>query len=257
MTKAVLVDLRKCIGCRGCQVACKRWNDREAEETTLNATPGSEWTNPSDLSPQTYTFIRFVGKGTGEEFQWHFAKVQCMHCHEPQCAAVCPTKALYKTTEGPVLWDPDLCIGCGYCLQGCPFNVPRFDHETKKIEKCTFCAERLLKNLEPACVQACPTDALFMGEHDEIHNMVNEAEAAGAYVYGKEEAGGTSWIYVSDIPLTDLDFPKVASKTPLANTVDFLGKFAVVGVVGGAAIFALQQYSERRKKIKETSKEEV
>ncbi len=96
-----------------------------------------------------------------------------------------------------------------------------------------------------------------MGEHDEIHNKVNEAEAAGAYVYGKEEAGGTSWIYVSDAPLTTLGFPKVAPKTPSANTIDFLGKFAVVGVVGGAGIFALQRYSERRKKIEETSKEEV
>lgn len=256
MVKAVLVDLRRCIGCRGCQIACKRWNDKEAEITTLNATPRTEWTNPRDLSPQTYTYIRFIGEGEGEAFKWHFAKVQCMHCKEPQCAAVCPTKALYKTVEGPVLWDPQKCIGCGYCLQGCPFNIPRFDHESKEIEKCTFCAERLAKNLEPACVQACPTDALIIGERDEILSKVSDAETAGAYVYGRDEAGGTSWIYVSDVPLTDLDFPKVSTQTPGAKTTDVLGKFALAGIVGGTALFALHKYSERRTTIEKSQKEE-
>lgn len=255
MTKAVLVDLRKCIGCRACQVACKRWNDREAEETALNATLGKEWTNPSDLSPQTYTYIRFIGKGTGENFKWHFAKVQCMHCTDPQCAAVCPTKALYKTTEGPVLWNPDLCIGCGYCIQGCPFGVPRFDPETKKIEKCTFCAERLADNYEPACIQACPTDTLVIGDFDDIMAEVNVLEAAGAEVYGKNEAGGTSWMYVSDIELQELGFPSVSAEQPIPQTIKTLGEVGAIGIVGGVALLGLKLYADRRAKVQKTAKE--
>lgn len=255
MTKAVLVDLRKCIGCRACQVACKRWNDREAEETALNAIPGKEWTNPSDLSPQTYTYIRFVGKGTGDNFKWYFAKVQCMHCTDPQCAAVCPTKALYKTTEGPVLWDPDLCIGCGYCIQGCPFGVPRFDPETKKIEKCTFCAERLADNYEPACIQACPTDTLVVDDYDDIMAEVNVLEAAGAYVYGKNEAGGTSWMYVSDIELHELGFPSVSAEQPIPKTIKTLGEVGAIGIIGGVALLGLKLYADRRAKVQKTVKE--
>ena len=249
MTKSVLVDLRRCIGCRACQVACKRWNNRKAETTTLNTTPGREWTNPPDLSPQTYTYIRFVSEGGSDAFKWHFAKVQCMHCQEPQCAAVCPTQALYKTAEGPVLWDQELCIGCGYCLQGCPFGIPRFDEESKQIEKCTFCAERLLNDLEPACIQACPTDTLVIGESAQILEKVNTLEAAGNSVYGKNEAGGTSWIYVSDVPLEELGFPKVSSEIPSSKTFNLLTEVGAIGVAGALALTGLKLYSDRRTKI--------
>jgi formate dehydrogenase iron-sulfur subunit len=208
MAKAVVVDLRRCIGCRACQVACKRWNSRQFEPTELNAEIGKEWTNPRDLSPNTFTYMRFRETGSGEDFQWHFAKVQCQHCLEPGCVSVCPTGALYKTEEGPVLYDKDLCIQCLFCVNFCPFQVPRFNSEERIIEKCTFCAERLNEGLEPACVAACPSDALTIWDYDEMLEKVNEAEAEGAYVYGRDEVGGTSWVYISSVPVTDLGFPK-------------------------------------------------
>jgi len=246
MAKAVLVDIRKCIACRACQVACKRWNDRQGEPTKLNATPGLEWTNPSDLSPQTYTYIRFIGKGKGDDFKWHFIKIQCNHCVEPGCASVCPTKALYKTAEGPVLYDKEKCIGCKYCISGCPFDVPRFDEENQIIEKCTFCAERLAEGVEPACVAACPTDALAIYERDEAIRLAESAASKGAHTYGKQEVGGTSWIYVSDVPVTELGLPRHDSKSPTAYATDMLLKVGALGIVGAGLLYLLGVYTKRR-----------
>ncbi|MBS7625991.1 4Fe-4S dicluster domain-containing protein [Candidatus Bathyarchaeota archaeon] len=252
MSKAVLVDIRKCIGCRACQVACKRWNDRKSEKTVLNATPGLEWTNPSDLSPRTYTYIRFIGRGSGDDFRWHFLKIQCNHCVEPGCASVCPTKALSKSVEGPVLYDVEKCIGCKYCISGCPFNVPRFDEEKHIIEKCTFCADRLAEGLKPACVAACPTGALSMHERNEVIQLAESARSNGAHIYGKDEVGGTSWVYVSDIPLTELGLPQHDSKNPTAYVTDMLLKVGLLGVVGAGALYGLGVYSKRRSRLEKT-----
>lgn len=249
MAKAVLVDIRKCIACRACQVACKRWNDREGESTSLNTTPGLDWTNPPGFSPQTYTYIRFVGKGKGDDFTWRFVKVQCNHCVEPGCASVCPTKALFKTSEGPVVYDKEKCIGCKYCVSGCPFSVPRFDEENKVIEKCTFCAERLDEGMEPACVAACPTDALVMYERGEAIRLAGSAASTGAYLYGKDEVGGTSWIYVSDVPLTELGFPRHDSRNPTAYATDMLLKVGALGIIGAGLLYVLGVYSKRRSKV--------
>ncbi len=235
MSKAVIVDLRRCIGCRACQVACKRWNSREFEPTELNAEIGNEWTNPRDLSPKTFTYIRFKGSGSGEDFKWHFAKVQCQHCKEPGCVSACPTKALFKTEEGPVLYDKDLCIQCLFCVNFCPFQVPRFNSAKKIIEKCTFCAERLKEGLEPACVAVCPTDTLTIHDYDEALGIVNEAEAEGAYVYGRDEVGGTSWMYISGIPVPELGFPKHGKEKALSNAA----KELIIPISGGLTLLTL------------------
>ena len=250
MAKAVLVDLRRCIGCRACQVACKRWNDRKATSTELNTDPKLEWTNPKDLSPQTYTYMRFVKLGTGESLKWHFAKVQCNHCIDPGCVNACPTTALIKSPDGPVTYRKELCIGCGNCINACPFSVPRFDEENKVIEKCTFCSERLKEDLEPACVQACPTGTLRLMSLEEAQARATAAEVQGLYTYGLHEVGGTSWIYISEVPLTELGFSKQTSKTPIVHQTDLLAKFAGTGVfVGAALLAAVKLYAQRRETV--------
>jgi formate dehydrogenase iron-sulfur subunit len=256
MAKAVLVDLRRCIGCRSCQVACKRWNDRRATHTNLNSDPKFEWTNPPEFSAQTYTYVKFVKLGGGESLRWVFAKVQCNHCIEPGCAAACPTTALIKTKEGPVVYRKELCIGCGYCINACPFGVPRFDEENKTIEKCTFCSERLAAGLEPACVQACPTDALTLMSLEEARKKATEAEAKGLYTYGLHEAGGTSWIYISEVPFTELEFPRVGSETPAVYNLRMLENISIIGVVGLIGIGGLWLYSKRRSRLEGKRKEE-
>lgn len=250
MAKAVLVDLRRCIGCRACQVACKRWNDREATETVLNSDPTLEWTNPPDLSPQTYTYVKFVKTGSGESLKWSFAKIQCNHCIDPHCINACPTTALKKTENGPVIYRKELCIGCGYCINACPFGVPKFDEENSVIEKCTFCSERLKEGMEPACVQACPTDTLVLMELDEAQRKATEAEAQGHYTYGLHEVGGTSWIYISDVPFSELGFPRHSSAGPANQQLDILTKFVGAGIFVSGAILAITKlYSQRREEV--------
>ncbi|MGQ9680874.1 MAG: 4Fe-4S dicluster domain-containing protein [Candidatus Bathyarchaeia archaeon] len=251
MRKAVLVDLRRCIGCRSCQIACKRWNERKATNTMLNADPKLEWTNPQDLAPETYTYVRFVKIGSEEAMKWHFAKVQCMHCIEPRCVNGCPSRALAKTEDGPVVYRKELCIGCKYCVNTCPFEVPRWDEVNRIIEKCTFCQERLKEGMEPACVQACPTDTLMLMDLEEARRRATEAESKGLYTYGLHEVGGTSWIYISEVPLKELGFNELGSEPPVANQIDLLTKFAGSGVfVLGAVLAAVKFYSQRREKVK-------
>lgn len=257
MAKAVLVDLRRCIGCRACQVACKRWNDREATTTQLNTDPKLEWTNPSELSPQTYTYVRFVKSGSGEALKWHFAKVQCNHCIAPGCVNACPTTALIKNDDGPVTYRKELCIGCGYCINACPFGVPKFDEENKVIEKCTFCTERLKEGMEPACVQACPTDTLVLMTLEEARRKATEAEGKGYYTYGLHEVGGTSWIYISDVPLTELGFPEHTAKTAVGYQTDMLTKVVGTGVfVGAALLAAVKLYAQRREAVSQSEEGE-
>ena len=252
MSKAVLVDLRRCIGCRACQVSCKRWNNREAIQTELNSDQKLEWTNPPGLSPQTYTYVKFVKTGSQESLNWTFSKIQCMHCIEPHCVAACPTTALIKTEEGPVLYRKELCIGCAYCVNACPFDVPKFDEENKVIEKCTFCHERIEENLEPACVQACPTDTLVLMSLEEAKSKAIEAENQGNYTYGLNEVGGTSWIYISDVPFSELGFPSRSDATPSAHQTGLLTRFAGIGILGGALYATMKIYSQRKEEIAES-----
>ncbi len=252
MSKAVLVDLRRCIGCRACQVSCKRWNNREAIQTELNSDQKLEWTNPPGLSPQTYTYVKFVKTGSQESLNWTFSKIQCMHCIEPHCVAACPTTALIKTEDGPVLYRKELCIGCAYCVNACPFDVPKFDEENKVIEKCTFCHERIEENLEPACVQACPTDTLVLMSLEEAKRKAIEAENQGNYTYGLHEVGGTSWIYISEVPFSELGFPSRSDATPSAHQTGLLTRFAGIGILGGALYATMKIYSQRKEEVTES-----
>ena len=255
MPKAVLVDLRRCIGCRACQITCKRWNDRGTTATVLNTDPKLEWTNPPGLAPETYTFIRFVKTGSLDTLKWNFSKIQCNHCIDPYCVNGCPSHALVKTDEGPVVYRKEICIGCKNCTQSCPFGVPQWDEEKSIIEKCTFCSERLAKGLQPACVQACPTGTLKLMELDEARAIAQKAESSNLYTYGLHEVGGTSWIYISKTDFEQLGFPRRSNSTPIKQHIDILTNFAGIGVIGGAALLALKAYSERVKKVASAKEE--
>ncbi len=210
MAKAMLIDLNRCIGCRSCQVACKQWNDLPAE-TTRNQ---GSYENPPRRSAKTWTTVTFNEVEIGDRFAWVFAKRQCMHCQQPACAAACIVGALHKTPEGPVLYDDYKCIGCRYCTLACPFGVPTFewDKPVPYIRKCTFCADRLENGEEPACAKACPTDAIQFGERNELlqiaHTRIEaHPERYVNYVYGENEVGGTSVLYISPVRFEKLGFP--------------------------------------------------
>jgi formate dehydrogenase iron-sulfur subunit len=216
MARAILFDASRCTGCRACQVACKEWNDLPAEDTHNSGS----YQNPPRVSSDTWLVMEFreIGNGDGG-LAWAFRRKACMHCLDPACVSACPVGALYKTDEGPVLYHDDRCIGCRYCMLACPFEVPTFQwdknpFEGPEIKKCTFCVDRLGAGMQPACVHTCPTEALMFGERDEL---IAEAEARIEkhpekyvdHVYGKDEAGGTSVLYISPVPFEELGLPKL------------------------------------------------
>jgi formate dehydrogenase iron-sulfur subunit len=150
----VLVDMTRCMGCRGCQVACKQWNQLPYEETKFRGT----YENPPALSPKTWTKIQFFESSKGKQ-EWRFRKQQCFHCDDASCITVCPTGAAHKAEGGLVIIDQSICTGCKYCAEACPFQTPKFNEESGTAVKCRFCFDRVANGLGPACVKACPTGA--------------------------------------------------------------------------------------------------
>jgi formate dehydrogenase iron-sulfur subunit len=169
-----------------------------------------------------------------------FVKRQCMHCQDPACVSACPVGALQKLENGAVVYDCSRCIGCRYCMVACPFGVPKFEwaEALPRIRKCTFCVDRQDRGLEPACAAACPTGALTFGDRD---TLIADAEARIEadperyvhHVYGKEEVGGTSWMYLSPVHFEELGFPALKAEpvTALSETVATYGTAGVAASV--------------------------
>lgn len=234
-SKAVLFDASKCTGCRACETVCRNLNKLPPEP------------KPIDLSPRSLTVVKSTQIEENGEVKWLHSKWQCMHCINPTCVTVCPTKALYKTEEGPVLYDEAGCIGCEYCVVACPFHVPRFDLEGNRVvKKCTFCVDRLENGLEPACVEICKQQALTFGERQVVLGKAKEAEAKGAHVYGVNEVGGTSWIYVSDVPFDKRGFPCVGTVSYREHSLGIWFSQIATMAVGVTLIWGFSWYLRRR-----------
>lgn len=256
MSRSVLVDLTRCMGCRACQVACKAWNDNPGELTQCLGC----YDNPPGFSAKTWSLIQFNEVEWADKFHWVFTKRQCMHCEHPGCVAVCTVGALTKTPEGPVLYDADKCIGCRYCQYGCPFGVPSFEWQETLglIRKCTFCQDRVEEGYEPACVKACPTDALTFGSREElIHEAHRRIDARPhkyyGKIYGEKEAGGTSWLYISPVPFSLLGFPELDDQ-PMDYASSVVMNATPVTIV--AAVTALSGLYWLTKKKQEAEKED-
>lgn len=191
------IDLSKCIGCRGCQVACKQWNQLPAQIEGFN---GSYQTH-ADTLPKTYTVVQMIEVEEQGRLEWHFRKHQCMHCAEPTCVRVCPHKARKQTAEGVVYRVGD-CEGCSYCAQKCPFGVPKIDATAKKSYNCWMCYDRIGNNLQPACAKTCPTGAISFGNRDDLVAKAQgrlaevQIKYPQANLYGMNFLGGTGVFYL-------------------------------------------------------------
>ena len=192
---AILTDVTRCIGCEECVQACK--NTHQTGEDR----PWRWQKRIDDLSATRWTTIERTTDG-------RFVRRQCRHCLDPACVSACPVGAMQKTPEGPVIYDKSICMGCRYCMVACPFAIPRYDWAAAVpyVNKCTLCYPRIVEGKEPACVEACPEEALLFGERDELlaeaHRRI--VENPGTYldhVFGETEVGGTSVLYLADISL--------------------------------------------------------
>ncbi|HUL47944.1 MAG TPA: formate dehydrogenase subunit beta [Steroidobacteraceae bacterium] len=200
-TVAKLIDTSKCIGCKACQVACMEWNDLRDE---VGTNTGS-YQNPADLSSESWTLMRFAEyENPKGDLEWLIRKDGCMHCADPGCLKACPAPgAIVQYANGIVDFQEENCIGCGYCVTGCPFDIPRISKRDHKAYKCTLCSDRVAVGLEPACIKACPTGALVFGTKEDMQlhaaERITDLKSRGfeqAGLYDPQGVGGTHVMYV-------------------------------------------------------------
>lgn len=258
---AILHDTTLCVGCRHCEAACNQVNDlpqpekpfsdlsvldRHRRTTTHAYTVVNRYTNPKNPGPPV------------------FHKTQCNHCLEPACASVCFVRAFTKTKTGAVIYDPSVCVGCRYCMIACPFEIPTYEYNrvlTPRIQKCTMCYPRISKGLLPGCVAACPTEALTFGERNDVLRMARQRmqkypDRYIDHIYGEHEMGGTSWLYLSSVPFSELGMREDLGVTPApALTAGALGAVPIVVGLWPVLLTGIYAISQRKEKIAAAEKE--
>jgi formate dehydrogenase iron-sulfur subunit len=247
---AKLIDISKCIGCKACQVACMEWNDLRDDVGTNTGV----YDNPRDLTAQSWTVMRFseVEVETGK-LEWLIRKDGCMHCADPGCLKACPSPgAIVQYSNGIVDFHEENCIGCGYCITGCPFNVPRISKKDGKAYKCTLCSDRVGVGLEPACVKTCPTGAIVFGAKED---MIQHAEEriidlkqrgySNAGLYDPPGVGGTHVMYVlqhADQPGLYHGLPQDPTISPMVSLWKGIAKPLMSLSIGLAALVGFFHY---------------
>lgn len=228
MKAAILTDVTKCIGCLKCVSACKETNNLEMDVPRI-------WQKNDGLSAENWTSI--IQKPGN-----HFIRKQCRHCLEPACVTACPVGALQKTETGAVVYDSDKCLGCRYCMMACPYGIPRYDWDqpVPYVRKCILCYDKIKIGEQPACTKACPEGATIFGSRKELLRIAHQRikENPDKYinkVWGEDEVGGTSVLYLSDIDLSFLSYDTHPGNKPLPETTAPAMKsvpFAFVGMGG-------------------------
>ena len=183
--KSFFIDTTKCTACRGCQIACKQWNQRAAEKTVNR---GSHQ-NPPDLSFNTWKLVRF-SEIAEPKVNYYFFPDQCRHCLTPPCKDVADGKAkgaiIHDENTGAVVFNPKVKVKPAdfkEIREACPYDIPRFNAGMGIMGKCTMCIDRIKEGMLPACVKACPTGTMNFGDRKEILEKANKrlAEVKGKY----------------------------------------------------------------------------
>ncbi len=249
MSKAILTDITKCIGCLKCVSACKKENKLELDVPRI-------WQKNDGLSAENWTSI--IQKPGN-----HYVRKQCRHCLEPACVTVCPVGALQKTETGAIVYDKDKCLGCRYCMMACPYGIPRYDWDepVPYVRKCILCYDKLKNNQQPACTEICPEKATVFGERDELLKLAHQQikDNPNKYidrVWGEHEIGGTSVLYISDIDLGFLSYQTKLGTKPLPQTTALAMKSVPYAFVGmGGAMLGLNWIIRRRNELTKTEEE--
>ncbi|MBO3275182.1 formate dehydrogenase subunit beta [Pseudomonas schmalbachii] len=246
---AKLIDVSKCIGCKACQVACSEWNDLRDEVGPNLGT----YNNPADLTAESWTLMRFTEHEEAGKLEWLIRKDGCMHCAEPGCLAACPSPgAIVKYANGIVDFNQDHCIGCGYCITGCPFDIPRISQKDHKAYKCTLCSDRVSVGLEPACVKTCPTGAIVFGTKEDMkvhaEERIVDLKSRGfenAGLYDPQGVGGTHVMYVlhhADKPSLYAGLPDEPQISPMVSLWKGVAKPVGLLAMGAVALMGFFHY---------------
>jgi len=168
MRYAMALDIKSCVGCADCVVACQTENN----------------------VPIGYARDWIIEKVKGEypKLQLHFESQRCNHCDTHPCVRVCPTGASFVIEGGIVKVKANECIGCGACIESCPYGA-RYFHPDGYVDKCTFCDHRVADGLDPACVSVCPTYCMTFGDLDDPNSPVSKALTENEYYTLAPESG--------------------------------------------------------------------
>jgi len=236
-----LIDVSRCIGCKACQSACMEWNDLRDPVGVFN----NSYTNPPDLDDQTWCLMRFNEVEIDGTLRWLILKDGCLHCSDPGCLRACPAPgAIVQHSNGIVDFEEENCIGCGDCISGCPFNIPRLRKADSRVYKCTLCSDRVAVGLEPACIKACPTQALSFGSKEDMltlarHRLVdlNERGFVHAAVYDPPGVRGTHVFFV--LPHGDKPEAYGLPRNPSVSPVVRLWRSSYARGLGVITMFAV------------------
>jgi formate dehydrogenase iron-sulfur subunit len=208
------------------------------------------------MSEFTFTRVKFKDYQKDGQNEFAFYKEMCMHCNEPACASVCPVGAFKKTAEGPVVYDAKRCIGCRFCMIACPFGVPKYEWSKAfpLVRKCTGCYSRIKEGMQPACATACPTAITYGSREDMIKEaekrLKNRPTRYQQTVYGKDEAGGTSILYLTHRPLDELGFKPVTKRALPSYTWQALRLVPGIFLAVGGGLSLLSWFTHRKERLR-------
>ncbi len=249
----MLIDTSTCIGCKACGVACKEWNELPMAPEDKVEFKGLSYDNQGHLSDTNWRHVKFIEQFNEDrsDSRWLFLSDSCKHCQQAGCMEVCPTNAIIRTEFDTVFIDHDTCIGCRYCVTGCPFGVIQVSDIKGTAQKCTLCYDRLQVGEQPACAQACPTDCIEFGEVDSLMKLAEGREKLlksqgydNVRIYGKSDIlGGLNVFYLL------LDKPDVYGlpenpQLPQKNMMKSY-TFSIAGMVA-TGVLALLAFRSRR-----------
>ncbi len=246
----VLVDTTRCVGCRACEEACAQANQLPLPDLS----DSSVFEKKRKTTLDQWTVVNRYQTEKGEVY----VKTQCMHCNQPGCVSACLVKAMEKRKEGPVTWDTN-CMGCRYCMIACPFDMPKFEYHspTPRILKCTLCWDRLKKGEKPACVEACPEEALTFGTRRELVEEAKRRIYGGKpgeyfpHIYGEHEVGGTDYLYLASVPFEQLGFrTNLGTKAYPEYTKGFFWNIVLIDILIPPFLLGIYHATKREKKVK-------
>ena len=234
MGKSLLIDVKRCIGCQACEQGCQELHNFPKD-------------HPVRLSDVALTFVETEGD--------KFVRRMCLHCQDPACASACLVGALKKTPLGPVTYDANKCMGCRYCMIACPMGVPNYQWSklAPYVKKCDMCVDRIKAGSQPMCTEVCPVEAGVFGDRDaliiEAWRRIRSDASYVPHIYGSEEFGGTSMLFVSDVPFEKLGFvkPTIGNQPLPTLSAAALSESPKVVLIGGGLLSAIYWITNRRR----------